>query len=108
MLATKCDRCQKFFEGKQLPKIRYRHGDPNSDVFELDICEECLENFFGFIKRETEGNRPVGEWIYDKEINGCCSICQHQESFLQAQLFNFCPKCGAKMLNSHENKRLEP
>ena len=60
MLATKCDRCQKFFEGKQIPKIRYKHGNPNSDIFELDICEECLDEFFRFIKMtDKEQNTEI-------------------------------------------------
>ena len=54
MNATKCDRCLKYFE-EEIPRIRYARSMTQDYCRQLDICPDCLEKFFDFMRmRETK------------------------------------------------------
>jgi len=94
-----------FFEGKIIDEPTYILRDvfchidnaptvePTFGVFKAICCEDCDKN-----------KRPQGEWINKRTIKHdgefYCSNCDFElESFIQGVFYNFCPNCGAQMVN---------
>ena len=55
MNATKCDRCKRYFE-EEIPRIGYMRSKDSGYYQQLDICPECLEEFFKFMGAEEKKN----------------------------------------------------
>ena len=53
MNATKCDRCKRYFE-EEIPRIGYQRRKDLEYYQLLDICPECLEEFFKFMGAEDQ------------------------------------------------------
>lgn len=53
MNATKCDRCKRYFE-EEIPRIGYQRRKDLEYYQLLDICPECLEEFFKFMGAEEK------------------------------------------------------
>lgn len=49
MNATKCDRCQKYYDN-EIGMIAYKNVNSQDSYQRLDICPECLEAFKKFIR----------------------------------------------------------
>lgn len=51
-----------------------------------------------FMKEMPSADRPRGEWIIEKDVNGNtygrCSVCGMKQ---YAGQLNYCPDCGSKM-----------
>lgn len=61
----------------------------------------------GFLEAKTKYERPQGEWILntnytDNEDTWECSICGEPFTLTtgtpEDNLYNYCPKCGAKLI----------
>lgn len=63
MKVTQCDRCNAIFDHKKLPKIttndyhmkKFNYIDVIDDdgdpIRHIDLCEDCLEEFRGWLNR---------------------------------------------------------
>lgn len=67
----------------------------------LDVAVEALEN--------VQPERAIGEWVFwadDPDSNTyACSICKEPYMLIEGtpedNKYNFCPNCGAKMIDRH-------
>lgn len=51
MKATRCDRCKQYFDG-EIGRITYQKGSDQEYYNVLDICPDCMEAFFSFIRKQ--------------------------------------------------------
>jgi len=58
-----------------------------------DRCRECGAKYGKLLKQEPK----TGHWIADVFVDEC-SVCGEQTLFFEDQRKNFCPNCGAKMV----------
>lgn len=77
-----------------------------SEVELIEVCEAVgyvRQDMISRIKKmpSAQPERKTGKWIYDNErgatgIYAICTSCN--EAIYQAGEFNYCPNCGAKMM----------
>ena len=85
---------------KSLENYSNNHGLINAFVEFLNVVDEI----------HTLNVKPVvhGRWVsYPHQIDRECSICGHTEPYKfadkDAEIFNFCPHCGADMRKEQSN-----
>ena len=58
MNATECDRCKRYFK-EEIPRIGYQRRKDLEYYQVLDICPECLEEFFKFMGEKANDGEPT-------------------------------------------------
>ena len=87
-----------------------------SDLIEREavqdlFCRICMENNLCYRSKETcedlrlfdelpSVTQKPGKWIYKNLKGQYCSVCDEQSVWK----FNYCPNCGAKMVESQESE----
>lgn len=74
---------------------------PTVDTYTIEDIQEVREN--SLILGAKLAQRPEGEWkVYAHQggvpISDYCTNCKYEMKWYRNK-YNFCPKCGAKMLN---------
>ena len=78
---------------------------------EKHCCRICMENNLCYRSKETcedlrlfdelpSVTQKPGKWIYKNLKGQYCSVCDEQSVWK----FNYCPNCGAKMVESQESE----
>lgn len=56
MKAIKCDRCLRYFD-EEIGVIQYFDKASDDHYHQLDVCPDCLEKFFDFMRmREAKAD----------------------------------------------------
>lgn len=78
---------------------------------ECDVNTSIKEAFtkgfeLGLKKAPSTPQPKVGHWIYERCDMYSCSVCHHWHTDLDEKM-NYCPNCGARMIEPQENEDKE-
>jgi flagellar biosynthesis/type III secretory pathway protein FliH len=94
------DADKAFLEGYETARKKYER--PQGDITEEDVQNAIKAGYEnGYSMAQAKYQRPQGEWIrcadhyYYK-----CSICGDTWFYEESKHFQYCPKCGAQMVEN--------